>query len=331
MNQLEIIKGPLSELEKNKIVFLYGKGLTFSQIARDKKVCLIGLTSRQKGSGRKQEFDSTFRQQALDYFAVNSMKTYKDAINEQNWTCSKSWICKFLKEHNIRAFVASKKPFLSEQHLLQRAKFATDNSNWTEKDWKNGIFSDEKTIQSHARGPIKVKRVRGAPFDQSQVVIVLKNKFAITIWGCTLGCDLSFHVFQVDKHFNAALYRYHLRRVAFPLFEEKYENLELFFQQDNASIHTPRIIKAFFALLICRQSKTYGQFFRIASTSDFEMRLQQMHSSCSKLRKKKQSWSKNWRLKNCMLACLNAFRCWKKINANPSSIKMRNLRVKSQM
>ena len=65
MNQLEIIKGPLSESEKNKIVFLHGKGHNFSQISREmkrhratityviKKFEATGLTSRQKGSGRK--------------------------------------------------------------------------------------------------------------------------------------------------------------------------------------------------------------------------------------------------------------------------------------
>ena len=71
------------------------------------------------------------------------MKTYTEAIREEHWTCSESWISKFLKEHNIRAFVASNKPFLSEKHLLERTKFANDNSNGTEEAWKKVIFSDE--------------------------------------------------------------------------------------------------------------------------------------------------------------------------------------------
>ena len=258
MNQPEIIKGPLSEIEKTKIVYLFGKGLNFCQISREmkrnrktimyviKKFESTGLISRQKGSGRNQKFDSTFRQQVLNYFATNSMKTYTEAIIEQDWTCSESWICKFSKEHKIRAFVASKKPFLSEKHLLERSKFATDNANWSEDAWKHVIFSDEKTIQSCASGRVKVKRVRGAPFDLSQVVTVPKTKFSINIWGCTIGCDLSFHVFQVDKHFNAALYRYHLKKVAFPLFEKTYKDAQFVFQQDNASIHTARIIRDFF-------------------------------------------------------------------------------------
>ena len=35
MNQAEVIKGPLSEQEKNRIVFMLGKGFNISRIARE--------------------------------------------------------------------------------------------------------------------------------------------------------------------------------------------------------------------------------------------------------------------------------------------------------
>lgn len=92
---------------------------------------------------------------------------------------------------------------------------------------------------------MKIKRVRGAPFDPKHVVTVPKNKFAINIWGCMIGSDYSFHIFHIDKRFNSILYRYHLQRVWFPLFAEKYQG-HFIFQQDNASIHTARIIKEYF-------------------------------------------------------------------------------------
>ena len=75
---------------------------------------------------------------------------------------------------------------------------------------------------------------------------VPQNRFSINILGCALGCDLSFYVLQVDKHLNAALYRCHLKKVAFSLFEKTYKDALFVFQQDNASIHTARIVKSFF-------------------------------------------------------------------------------------
>ena len=130
---------------------LFGKGFNTSQIAREigrhrktvsymiEKFEATGLTTRKKGSGRQEQFDNTFRQQVLGYFAVNLMKTYTEAIKEKSWTCSESWIRKFLKEHNIRAFFASIKPFLSAKHLLKRKKFADENSNWTKEVWKSDL------------------------------------------------------------------------------------------------------------------------------------------------------------------------------------------------
>lgn len=251
-------KTPLNEQERNKILFMLGQNKNTSEIARDiqrsrktvkyviKKFRETGLTSRRRGSGREVTFDDEFRSKVLEYFVINPMKTYPEAIQENSWTCSKSWISKFLKQHNIRAFVAPKKPALSDEHVLQRHTFATITSDWTLEHWQKVIFSDEKTIQSYANGRVKIKRVRGAAFDPNFIVTVPRKKFAINMWGCMVGSDYSFEVFHVDKHFNAALYRYLLKRVAFPLFGSKYEGVQFVFQQDNASIHTARIIKEYF-------------------------------------------------------------------------------------
>lgn len=114
------------------------------------------------------------------------------------------------------------------------------------KTGKRSSLLIKKTIQSHPNGRVKIKKVRGAPYDPKHVVPVPSNKFAINIWGCIMGKNLSFHVFHVDKHFNAALYRYHLDRIWFPLFADTYRETEFIFQQDNAPIHTARIIKAYF-------------------------------------------------------------------------------------
>lgn len=174
----------------------------------------------------------------IQYFVENPSKTYPEAIAEMNWPCSTSFISSLLNRNKIRAFNAPKKPFLSEKHLQQRTVFSETTSAWTLENWQKVIFSDEKTLQSHPNGRVKIKRVRGFKFNPDFAVRIPRNKFKINIWGCIIGKDYSFHIFHVDNHFTSRLYRYHLHRVWFPLFGEKYENQEFIFQKDNASIHT---------------------------------------------------------------------------------------------
>ena len=250
-------RGPFTEKERNSILVMIGEGKTSTEIGvalkrpRTSVVHIIqkfketGLTSRKNGSGRSFKFDTKFRSSVIQYYIDNPIKTYPEGIAENKWPCSTSFISSLLIEHNIRASIAPKKPSLNENHLQQRENFANITADWTIESWKK-VISDEKTIQSFPNGQVKVKRVRGSTYNPKHTVSVPRNKFKINIWGCIIGSDFSFHIFHVDDHFTAALYRYHLHRVWFPLFGEKYQNAEFIFQQDNAPIHTARIIKKYF-------------------------------------------------------------------------------------
>ena len=81
-----------------------------------------------------------------------------------------------------------------------------------------------------ASGKAKIKRVRGAAFEPNHAWTVSNRKFSINTWGCMIGKDFTFHIFHVDKHFNASLYKYHLDKVWFLLFERKYKNMKFIFQ-----------------------------------------------------------------------------------------------------
>ena len=251
-------RGPFSEKERNAILVMIGERKNPYEIAAAlnrprtsvvhivNKYLATGLTSRKKGLGSKPKYDNVFCSEVIQFFVDNPMKTYPEGIAEKKWSCSTSFISSLLIKHNIRASIAPKKPFLNDNHLRQRANFSNITADWTIENWKKVIFSDEKTVQSFPNGRVKVKRVRGSPYNPEHTVSVSRNKFKINIWGCIIGSDFSFHIFHVDDHFTAALYRYHLHRVWFPLFSEKYQNSEFIFQQDNAPIHTARIIKKYF-------------------------------------------------------------------------------------
>jgi hypothetical protein len=46
----------------------------------------------------------------------------------------------------MKAVVKKKKPLLSTRHQKQRLDFALKNKEWTVKDWKRVIWSDETKI-----------------------------------------------------------------------------------------------------------------------------------------------------------------------------------------
>lgn len=174
--QVPFKKGPFSEIEKN-IIFFLGQRMSVKAIAEKlqrnrssvnyivKKFKQTGKTSRKEGSGSTLKFNSDFCSKVVQYFVDHPEKTYHEAIIEENWPCSKMFISQLLAKHNMHAFVASKKPALSEHDIEQRRTFSTLTSTWTDEDWLKVAFSDEKTIQSYANGRVKVKRFRGASFD----------------------------------------------------------------------------------------------------------------------------------------------------------------------
>lgn len=261
-----------SEPVRNQIILRLGAKMNYTQIARElrisrtgvehfaKKLQETGSTNRRSGSGRNREHNIDIRKSILDYFKANSKRTYHDCIRDLKINCHKTFISRF-KENKIRAYVAIKKSSLTEEHLDQRKTFATLTKDWTQNGWTKVIFTDEKIFMSHPNGQIKVKRTLGTAFEQRHLEIVPRRKFSINDWGCMIGSNLTLCVYRVDKKgFNSSLYRYLLRRVAFPKFCRKYKNNSFVFQQDNAPIHTSKKMQAFFD-----ETQIYPMFWPAAS------------------------------------------------------------------
>lgn len=224
------------------------------------KLSETGSTLRRSGSGRNWKHGEDVRQSIVDYFRVNPKHTYHDCIRSLQIDCDKSFISRLLKQHGIQAFVSIKKSPLTADHIVQRNDFIENTQDWSLEDWKSVVFTDEKTFQSHPNGRIMVKRTRGIAFEQRHLDIVPRKKFAINVWGCMIGSNYTFRVYNMDKGFTSVLYRYHLRRVIFPKLTRKYGNNSFIFQQDNAPIDTSRLMQEFFD-----EMEIYPMFWPAAS------------------------------------------------------------------
>jgi transposase-like protein len=80
--------------------------------------------------------------------AENAIEVAKNLNNIISNPVSIQTIWNVLKKCNMKAVVKKKKPLLSIRHQKQRLDFALKYKEWTVKDWKRVIWSDETKINS---------------------------------------------------------------------------------------------------------------------------------------------------------------------------------------
>lgn len=248
-----------SEIVQNQIMLRLGAKMNFNQIAKELKLSRSGVkyfaaklyetssTKRRSGSGRDRKHNEDVQKSIVDYFKEHEKNTYNECIQDLKINCNKSFVSRVLKQNGVRAYVSVKKSFLTEDHITQRKTLAENTKGWSMSDWTKVVFTDEKTFMSRPNGRVMVKRTRGAAFEQRHLDIVPARKFSINVWGCMVGANSTFRVYHIDKKFNSRLYRYHLRKVIFPKLARKYGNDSFIYQQDNAPIHTSKLMKTFFS------------------------------------------------------------------------------------
>ena len=143
----------LSDYEKGIIDSLHDDGKNKSYISkyinRSRKVVTNYLYLKEKynssNSSRGAKLKISERTKRYIFkLALVYKKSVRQIKNELNQDISKSTIYRVLKnKDNIKYASKLKRPFLDENHLKKRLKFAFDHQTWNKK-WKNVIFSDEK-------------------------------------------------------------------------------------------------------------------------------------------------------------------------------------------
>ncbi|GJJ67920.1 putative transposase [Entomortierella parvispora] len=180
--------------------------------------------------------------------------TMKDAVREirilDGRQVHRTTVQRNLKDFGVKAWVKPKKPKLEPHQRQARYAFARRHEKWTIDQWKNVMFSDESSISrigSFGRQYFYSDREhkRSEPHQVKETKQSGGGK--IMVWGCMiyygLG-DLSWIPGKINSdQYLTVLKDYVLRsRDWFGMDRETF-----IFQQDNASIHTARIIKDYFS------------------------------------------------------------------------------------
>jgi transposase len=204
--------------------------------------------------GRPKKISDQTRKLVARELNSGILLTMRDAIREiKNRDASqvhRTTVQRNLKDFGVKAWVKPKKPKLESHQKHARYAFARRHEKWTIDQWKNVMFSDESSIsrigsfgrqyfysdREHKRlEPHQVKETKQSGGGK------------IMVWGCMtyygLG-DLSWIPGKVNsEQYLNVLKDYVLQsRDWFGMDRETFV-----FQQDNASIHTARIIKDYFS------------------------------------------------------------------------------------
>lgn len=140
---------------------------------------------------------------------------------------------------------AIRKPLLSKTNVAKRLEWCKNVQSWSEDQWRKVIFSDESSFTLFpTTGRIYVWRKPKEAFDQDCLFPTVKHGGgSIMIWGAiswkSIGPIISLH-----GRINSQDYLGILSNQLHPMVRELFPEGDAIFQDDNAPIHTAKVVKA---------------------------------------------------------------------------------------
>jgi transposase len=197
-------------------------------------------------SGRPRKLSLRDERAILRILRKNPKITWRELLKESNLNVSKSTYYRMLKRHNIKKWLAAKRPKLTDIHAEKRLQWALEHRDWSIDQWKAIIWSDECTVE---RGAGKrqewVFRTRLQRYDRDKIQAYHKGKdISIMVWAAFWGSGRS-EILRVpfdpeSQRGGASSHSYlgMLKEIIPTIWEPG-----LIFMQDNASIHTAKIVR----------------------------------------------------------------------------------------
>lgn len=150
-----------------------------------------------------------------------------------------------LVEAKLFGRVSRKVPLLTKQHREKRLLFAKKYVNWTIRDWKKVLFSDETKINMvNSDGKRYVRRPMNHAFNYKYTRSIVKHGGGnIKVWGCFSGCGVG-PVRKIEGTMDQLQYKNILAETMIPYSDD---NLPVtwIFQHDNDPKHTANSVKCF--------------------------------------------------------------------------------------
>ena len=155
-----------------------------------------------------------------------------------------------LSKEGYKRYVATRKPWLTQEHKARRLQWAQEHVNWTDRQWTAVLWTDEASFRCGYFGQVYVTRTAEEAFHEDCLVAKFRKYSACMVWGCISPEGLhKLHIFDQGS-VNGQRYREEvvpliqqaaIEQQAGSIFQQQTQVM-----QDNARIHTARATLALF-------------------------------------------------------------------------------------
>ncbi|GFV64729.1 transposable element Tcb1 transposase [Trichonephila clavipes] len=153
-----------------------------------------------------------------------------------------------LHASNLYGRVGICKPLVTARHALQRRQWCRTHRQWTPQQWQQVICSDESTFTLfQTTGRVYVWRTPKEAFAPECIVSTVKHGGgSLMVWGAISWCGLGPLVTLHGK-VKAAHYVNNQKDQVHPFVQTSFPGECPLYQDDNAPIHTAKIVQEWFA------------------------------------------------------------------------------------
>ncbi|GFV69775.1 transposable element Tcb1 transposase [Trichonephila clavipes] len=255
----------LSEFEKGMIIGMRCTGCsvtetaiylgrarsTVSAVMTAYKKCR-NVTSGKHNSGRKRKLTNRDKRVLTRIVARKHKQSLSQITSEVNShlrnPISARTVQREFHASNLYGRVGIRKLLVTARHALQRRQWCRTHRQWTPQQWQQVIWSDESTFTLfQTTGRVYVWRTPKEAFAPECIVPTVKHGGgSLMVWGAIswrgLGPLVTLHGKVKAAHYvNILVYQVH------PFVQTSFPGECPLYQDDNAPIHTAKIVQEWFA------------------------------------------------------------------------------------
>ena len=117
-------------------------------------------------------------------FSTSLSKKFTSALLLKGTVVNETTIKRCLTDKfGLKAYKAAKKPRFTPSMKAKIYAFAKTQLDWTTKNWRKALFSDESTVQQFISCNQLVKRPVGARYEDRYTIQTMKHPPSIMVWG----------------------------------------------------------------------------------------------------------------------------------------------------
>ena len=136
-------------------------------------------------SGRPEIPTKLQKRAILQAVRKDRQLTHEEVRRQHTPNVSLITIRRLLGEHNLRKWLAKKRPKLTEQHAAKRLAWAREYRSFTVHDWEGVIFSDECSVEKSTGSQTWVFHLPSEKWHRSYILPKkCRKETSLMVWSC---------------------------------------------------------------------------------------------------------------------------------------------------